>query len=163
MSSVKPRTIDNLGIETSSRYAKDQAKLDTKLIEDSRFIPLKTEVSVMKPYLPSEFEEYFRPETLNLWASFEPPPQYFAYGKPLFSYQLIPSLGGYEKQEADSDKLEALEDALNKSAKDGKRDGQEQQEEERERKILLYLLKTIGKLDRTLSMINARRNQYQRG
>jgi hypothetical protein len=160
---VKPRTIDNLGIETSSRYARDKAQLDTKLIEDSRFIPLKTEVSVVKPYLPTEFEEYLRTGTLTLWAAFEPPPEYLSHGKPLFSYQLIPSLGGYEKQEADSDKLEALEDTLNKSFKEGKRDNQEQQEDDRERKTLLALLQVIGKLDRTLGLINSRRNQYQRG
>lgn len=160
---VKSRTIDNLGIETSSRYARDKAQLDTKLIDDSRFIPLKTEVSVVKPYLPTEFEEYLMAGTLTLWASFEPPPEYLVYTKPLFSYQLIPSLGGYEKQEADSDKLEALEDTLNKSFKEGKRDNQEQQEDERERKTLLSLLQVIGKLDRTLGLINSRRNQYQRG
>ena len=157
---VKPRTIDNMGIETSSRYARDKAALDTKLIEDSRFVPLKTEVSVVKPYLPTEFEEYLGPNRLTLWASFSPPPDYLAYAKPLFSYQLIPSLGGYEKQEADTDKLEALEDALNKPFKQGQ---QEQQEEERERKTLVNLLQTIGKLDRTLSLINSRRTQYQRG
>jgi len=44
---VKPRTIDNMGIDTSSRYARDKATLDTKLIEESRFIPSKTEVSVV--------------------------------------------------------------------------------------------------------------------
>lgn len=160
---TKPRTIDNLGIETSSRYARDQATLDTKLIEESRFIPLKTEVSVVKPYLSTEFEEYLNPGKLVLWASFEPPPEYFAYGKPLFSYQLIPSLGSYEKQEEGEDKLTALEDALSKGFKEGKQDDREFQEEEKERKTLLGLLKTIGKLDRTLSLINARRNQYQRG
>ncbi len=160
---IKSRTIDNLGIETSSRYARDKAQLDTKLIEDSRFIPQKTEVSVVKPYLPTEFEEYLRPGTLTLWASFEPPPESLAFTKPLFSYQLIPSLGGYEKQEADSDKLEALEDTLNKSFKEGKRDNQEQQEDERERKTLVSLLQIISKLDRTLGIINSRRNQYQRG
>lgn len=160
---VKSRTIDNLGIETSSRYARDKAQLDTKLIEDSRFIPQKTEVSVVKPYLPTEFEEYLMAGTLTLWASFEPPPEHLVYTKPLFSYQLIPSLGGYEKQEADSDKLEALEDTLNKSFKEGKRDNQQQQEDERERKTLLNLLQVIGKLDRTLGLINSRRNQYQRG
>ena len=127
---VKSRTIDNLGIETSSRYARDQAQLDTKLIDESRFIPLKTEVSVVKPYLPTEFEEYFSAGTLTLWASFEPPPEYYTYAKPLFSYQLIPSLGSYEKQEADEDKLEALEDTLNKSFQEGKRDQQQQKEEE---------------------------------
>lgn len=162
----KPRTIDNMGIETSSRYARDKATsaLDSKLIEDSRFIPLKTEVSVVKPYLPTEFEMYLAPGKLILWASFSPPPEYFGYGKPLFSYQLIPSLGGYEKQEADEDKLEALEDTISKSFKEGKQGGgQEQQEEEKERKTLVSLLQTIGKLDRTLTLINARRNQYQRG
>lgn len=153
----KPRTIDNMGIETSSRYARDKAQLDTKMIEDSRFIPLKTEVSVVKPYLPTEFEEYLSPGKLTLWASFSPPPDYLGYGKPLFSYQLIPSLGGYEKQEADTDKLEALEDALSKEK------GSEQQEEERERKTLLGLMQMINKLDRTLVLINSRRNQYQRG
>src|ERR1700722_11811886 len=101
----KPRTIDNLGIETSSRYAKDKSTLDTKLIEESRFLPQRTEVSVVKPYIATEFEEYLSPQ-LTLWASFEPPPEYFVYGKPLFSYQLIPSLGGSEKQEADADRLE---------------------------------------------------------
>jgi hypothetical protein len=157
----KPRTIDNMGIETSSRYARDKAVHDPKLIEDARFIPQKTEVSVVKPYLSAEFEHYLAPGKLTLWASFAPPPEYLAYGRPLFSYQLIPSLGSYEKQEDDADKLEALQDTLNKSFQEGKQDGQ--QEEEKERNTLLFLLQTIGKLDRALSLINARRNQYQRG
>lgn len=157
-------TIDNMGIGTSSRYARDKAALDTRLIEESRYIPQKTEVSVVKPYLPTEFEEYLLPGKLTIWASFSPPPEYLSYGRPIFSYQLIPSLGGYEKQEADSDKLEALEDTLNKSFKDRKGDQQgQQQEEEKERKTLIGLLQTINKLDRTLTLINARRNQYQRG
>lgn len=158
----KPRTIDNLGVETSSRYARDKATLDTKLIEESRFIPLKTEVSVVRPYLPTELEEYLMPDKLTIWASFAPPPEFFTQTKPLFSYQLIPSLGGYEKQEADTDKLEALEDTLNKSFKERGGGGQEQQEE-KERKTLLTLLQIIGKLDRALTLVNARRNQYQRG
>jgi hypothetical protein len=151
----KPRTIDNLGIDTSSRYARDRANLDPKLIQDSLLI--RTEVSVTKPYLPTEFEEYLLADKLTIWASFEPPPEYFSYGKPLFSYQLIPSLGGYEQQEAVTDKLE---DALQKPFKEGK---EGDQQEERERKVILKLLKTINHLDRTLGMINARRNQYQRG
>jgi hypothetical protein len=159
----KPRTIDNMGIETSSRYARDKTALDSKLIEDARFIPLKTEVSVVKPYVSTEFELYLAPDKLTLWASFSPPPEFLSSGRALFSYQLIPSLGGYEKQEDDTDKLEALEDTINKSFQERKHDGQEQHEEEKERKALLMLLQTIGKLDRALTLINARRNQYQRG
>lgn len=165
--SVKPRTIDNLGIETSRRYAKDREQLqEAKFIEDSKLIPQKAEISVLKPFYPTELQEYLAPISQTLWAAFEPPPQYLTLSSPLFTYQLIPSLGSSEKQEADTDKLEALEDTLSKSFKEGKRQGQdqqEQQEEEKERKILLHLLKTIGKFDRTLEMINSRRNQYQRG
>lgn len=159
----KPRTIDNLGIETYSQYAKNQATLNPKWVEESRFIPQKAEVSVVKPYLPAELREYLDPLQKTLWASFTPPPYYFIYAKPLFSHQLIPSLGNSEKQEEDLGKLEALQDSLQKAFKEGKQEQHEQQEEEREKKVLLSLLQTIGKLDRTLSLINARRNQYQRG
>jgi hypothetical protein len=160
---VKPRTIDNLGIETSKRYAQDRQALDAKLIDESRFIPSKAEISVVTPYIAGDLDEYLLPSTLTLWASFEPPPEYFAHAKALFSYQLIPSLGSAEKQDTDTEKLEALEDTLNKQSGQNHQGNQELQEEEKERKVLLHLLKTIGRLDRTLVMINSRRNQYQRG
>ncbi len=166
---VKPRTIDNLGIESSVRYAKDMEILDKRLIDESRFIPQKTEVSVAKAYVLSEFDQLYAPGKTMLWANFAPPPNYFSILKPLFSYQLIPSLGGYEKQESDIEKLTSLEDVLHKPYSRKKEGGsdQEQQrehdEEERERQVLVALLQTIGKLDRTLSLINSRRNQYQRG
>lgn len=167
--SVKPRTIDNMGIDTSSRYARDKAQLDTKLIEESRFIPQKAEVSVVKPYIATEFEQYLLPNKLTLWAIFAPPPNYFAYEKPLFTYQLIPSLGGWEKQDADTDKIAALLDTLNKpkkgkqGQKQQKEETQEELQEKMEIKLITNLLQVIGKLDRTLGLINSRRNQYQRG
>jgi len=159
---VEPRTIDNLGIETSSRYAKDREIFDKRLIEESRFIPTKAEVSVLKPYAPASFSEYLSPAVLTLWASFEPPPELLMTGRAFFTHSLIPSLGGSEKQEADADKLEALEDTLNKGFKGG-RDQEDSQEEERERQVLLTLMQMLGKLDRVLEMVNSRRNQYQRG
>lgn len=158
--SVKPRTIDNLGVETSSRYARDQARLDKTLLEEARLIPQKAEVSVLKPYLPTDFEHYLLPNKQVLWAAFEPPPEYLVHSKSLFSYQMIPSLGEYEEE--DLDKVEALEDAIHKDFQNS-RDHQEEREEEKERQTILTLLKTIERLDRSLSLINSRRNQYQRG
>ncbi|MES2272884.1 MAG: DUF5399 family protein [Chlamydiota bacterium] len=168
---IKPRTIDNLGVESSIRYAKDQEMLDTRLIDESRLIPQRTAISVVKPYVPSEFEQLFTPGKLIPWASFLPPPDFYTYTKPLFSYQLIPSLGSYEKQEADTDKLDNLEDVLKKphARKHSKGDQSDQekekenQEEEKERKVLVTLLQCIAKLDKSLTLINSRRNQYQRG
>ncbi len=159
---VKPRTVDNLGTEASIRYAKDQAAIDRLLLEDARWVPNKTEVSVAKPYVLSEFDQLFSSAKTIQWASFQEPPNFEAHLSSLFSHQLIPSLGSSEKQEADTEKLEALEDALHKR-EEKKQNKDEQQKEEKERKALLALLKSLHKLDRTLSMINSRRNQYQRG
>lgn len=169
--STKPRTIDNLGIESSVRYAKDMELLDTKLVEESRWIPQKTEVAVIKPYAPSEFDSRFSLGKSTLWASFSPPPSFQTQSSLLFSYQLIPSLGGYEKQEADGDKLEGIEDVLKKPFKRRQRDEEgsfsdsqkDSQQEEKERQILIALLRCISKLDRSLNLINGRRNQYQKG
>lgn len=162
---VKPRTIDNLGVEASIRYAKDQELFEARFLEESRLIPQKTEVSVAKPHALSEFDQTFSVAKTVSWALFSPPPNYFSNNKPLFSYQLIPSLGDYEKLEADSDKMESLEDALHKSYDDS---GQEQSQEdmdknEKERQTLSELFACLGKLNKALTLINARRNQYQRG
>lgn len=168
--SIKPRTIDNLGIESSVRYAKDMELLDTKLLEESRWIPQKTEVAVIKPYALSEFDTFFSLGKTTLWATFSPPPSYQLQSNLLFSYQLIPSLGGYEKQEADGDKLEGLEDVLKKPYARKQKgdnpfqdDSQQKGQEEKERQTLIALLRCISKLDKSLHLINGRRNQYQKG
>lgn len=169
---IKSRTIDNLGVEASVRYAHDQKELDFELIEQSKWLPKRLEVSVTKPYVPSEFDQLFSSDRLNQWAFFAAPPNYEIQNRTLFSYQLVPSLGTYEKQEADTEKLTALKDVLSKRREQKKQNfGQEQgekekdedQKEEEERQILMTLFQCIEKIDRTLTFINARRNQYQRG
>ncbi len=166
--SIKSRTIDNLGVEASIRYAKDKALFEPNFIEDSRIVSQKTEISALRPYIPSEFDQLFTVGKNLPWASFLPPPEYFNQSKPLFSYQLIPSLGSYEKQEADTDKLEALEDAIQKHRGSKKKKTEqemldEEEEEETERQAIVALLECIHAFDRSLDLINSRRNQYQRG
>ena len=159
----KPRTIDNLGFDASIRYAKDKELFEAKYIEESSIVSRRSEIPVSKPYVPSEFDRMFSAEKTVIWASFSPPPEYLSFAKPLFSYQLIPSLGSYEKHE-DEDQLLALEDALRKQkdSKKGQSD-REKQEEEKEKRLIADLLKCIAKIDKSLELINSRRNQYQRG
>ncbi len=160
----KPRTIDNLGVDTSLRYAKDQELLkDVRLIEESRWVPPKSEVSVTKPYIPSEFDQLFTTGRTAAWAAFAPPPGYDAMARAIFSYQMIPSLGSAEEQEVDTDKLAAIEDAIDKEKKKRQQSNDDSYDEEEERQALTALLQCIEKFDKTLSLINARRNQYQRG
>src|SRR5690606_17613940 len=101
----KPRTIDNLGLDASIRYARDKELFEAKYIEESQAVSKRSEIPVSKPYIPNEFDQLFSAKSSLLWASFSPPPEYFSFSKPLFSFQLIPSLGTYEQQE-DSDRLQ---------------------------------------------------------
>lgn len=153
-------TVDNLGLRASIRYAKDMEMLDAQLVQDSRFIPSKTETSVLRPYVPAEFESLFQTGTATIWALFNAPPA--PSGQNLFSFQLIPSLG------SDEEHFQQLEDVLKKplTRKQGdpeREQKEKEQQEEKERKILLHLIEVLSKLDKTLLLINARRNQYQRG
>jgi hypothetical protein len=160
-------------METSVRYAQDQA-VDVRFLDDSKLLPKKLEISVTTPYVPSEFDQLFSSDRLNQWAFFTAPPNFGTQARTLFSYQLIPSLGTYEKQEADIEKLMALQNVLinsrrpkdeGRSKKQPKQqqEDQDQEGEETERQTLLALFKCIEMLDRTLTFINSRRNQYQRG
>ena len=154
--SSKSRTIDNLGVDTSSRYARDKAALDTSIVKESQFIPLKTAVSVVRPYIATEFEEYVADTPLTLWASFSPPPDYLSYAKALFTYQTVPSLGDFEQFEKTVAMLESLGETLD-------REDSERKDKEKERRILLNLIRLVSVLDRSLALINAQRNRYQKG
>jgi hypothetical protein len=161
----KPLTIDNLGIDASIRYAKDQAAFEAQFSKEAEFVSQKSEISVAKPYIPSEFDPLFSLGKTVVWAFFSPPTQDLGSGRALFSYQLIPSLGSYEKQEDAEEKLATLQDALDQ-ARQSRGDGasdEELEEEEEEKKTIGSLLLCINRLDRSLSLINSQRNRFQRG
>ncbi|HLB52675.1 MAG TPA: DUF5399 family protein [Chlamydiales bacterium] len=163
---AKPRTIDNLGVEASIRYAKDQQLFESRYIEESRLIPQKTEIVSITPAAVTEFDKRYSVgvEKRVSWALFPSLPQDLVPGRALFSYQLIPSLGSFEKSESDTDKLETIEDLLKKPKKRKKAlSDREKEEEEGEIQCLMTLFKTLNALDKMLQLINGRRNQYQKG
>ena len=155
----KPRTIDNLGIDASIRYARDKELYAPISIEEAQVVARKTEIPVARPYIPSEYEELFSSAKTVIWALFSPPPESLSRENTLFSYQLIPSLGTYERQD---DAEELLEDALEKRKDQGQSD-KEKERDKRERQLIAALLENIEKIDKSIELINSRRNQYQRG
>lgn len=172
---MPPRTIDNLGVEVSTRYAEDQKILDTSLIKESRGIPLQMEIDVSSPFFPSELDVLLHFSALkSTWAAFIAPALYFEQRKKLFTFQSIPSLGSEDKKESQAQKilakLQNLEKALKKTQdkeeKDQKKKREQEltiEEEEREKKILVSLLQTITFIDKLIIDINSRRSQYQKG
>lgn len=170
---MPPRTIDNLGVEVSTRYAEDKQALDETLIKEARAIPVQTEIEVTTPFFPSEVEALLRFQPTGLtWATFSPPAQYFEQKKRLFTFQLIPSMGSEDKKESQALKILAKlrsmadERQKEKGEKDKRQQYEEEramEEEEREKKILTSLLNTIALFDKLIIEINSRRSQYQKG
>ncbi len=158
--STKSRTIDNLGVDISVRYAQDKELQDTKFIEESRSIPKFIEQSVLTPYYPSELDILFGVEKRNApWADFIAPLNFFQGIKNLFSFQLIPSLGPIEKQEEEKQKITDYK----KKKKKKKLFSREEEEEEKERDVLISLFSCLLFLDKNLESTNAKRGQYQKG
>ena len=151
--SIKPRTIDNLGIEASNKYAKDQEALDLRLIEDFRR-PTKLEGG-FTPYIPAGGEESFTIFSIGsatVWAAFSSPENFSIQASGLFSHLMLPSIGGSEGLQALKDKLENLEKTIPQNSG-----------EQREYKIVRSFISYLTDASRTFELIRARCNQYQRG
>lgn len=170
---MAPRTIDNLGIDASTRYAVDQEVLDKKILKEARSIPRQAEVDVTSPFFASEFDLLFDGSKKNTsWAMFSMPKHYGEQRKRLFTYQIIPSLGTQEKTENQEKKiltqLKEKTDEQNQERKKKQNNSTweeeiEQDEQEKEQKVLLALLKNLLFLDKCMMDITARRMQYQKG
>lgn len=168
---MPPRTIDNLGMDVSTRYAEDQKILDKTLIKEAQTVTDQTQVDVTAPFFPSEVDALLHANSLQKsWALFFPPNLFFEQKKRLFTFQSVPSLGSEDKQASKVDKILALlENKQFKEKREDKRKQQEQnsqeveEEEEKEKKVLTDLLQTIAFLDKLLVDINSRRSQYQKG
>jgi hypothetical protein len=171
---MPPRTIDNLGVDVSSRYAEDKRTLDETLVKEARAIPVQTEIEVTTPSFSSEIDSLLHIQPTNTtWASFFAPAYYFEQRKRLFTFQLIPSIGSEDKKESQALKILAklrsmAEERIQKDK--GKNDERQQheeekvlEEEEREKKILISLLNTIAMFDKLIIEINSKRTQYQKG
>lgn len=173
---MPPRTIDNLGIEVSTRYAEDLRELDQKLLVEARGIQEQTEIEITHPFFLTELEILLEPQKQQTWATFTPPKGYFEQKKRFFMFQLIPSLGSEEKHETQTQKIISLKAFSRKKRGDQQQNDKQQEEEpesdhsdpekeyhEKEKKILVSVLQTIMYLDKEIQEINARRGQYHKG
>ncbi len=170
------RTIDNLGLDASSRYAEDQKHLDEKIIKEARAIAPQTIIDVTQPVYPTEFEVLFELSKRNIpWAEFAAPKKYNEQKKRLFTHQTIPSLGSPDKKESQIQKIQAKVQAQSEKWKEeqdkeptsdpNKKFLQERKFEqlEKEKKILMKLFDNVLYLDKDITDMNSRRTQYQRG
>jgi len=148
---TKPLTIDNLPIDASNRYAKDQKELDRGIIEGSKLFQSKPDTTApATPYF--RVEEGFSVGTLTRWATFTLPSDFAIHAARLYSYLLIPSLGTSDDLQETLDKLEALEKAV-----------PQDKTPQYEYKTVHSLIKLLVDSSRTFDLIKGRCNQYHKG
>jgi len=154
------RTIDNLGIEISNRYAEDRELFDESYIKDARAVTSQTSVASTLPSHLPEFDLLFDLGRRKAsWANFYAPSRYAASRRRLFAEQLIPKLGTPDKQEAQLQRVEAVGEM--EKTRHTLPTAIERVEEEKQ--ILLKLLGNLHLFDQLLIDINSRRAQYQKG
>lgn len=173
--STESKTIDNLGIETSVRWARDQQNIDPKLIRESHSVPIHTQVTTTEPSFSSQIEELFSFNKKNsAFAKFKPPKGFHSHQLAIFTYQIVPSMGSYEKQEMNKEKIAAMKEEEERKGKKKKQKGKKKKEEVftqmaaeseelKEIEVVTKMLEKIGMLDKYLSMINCRKEQYHKG
>lgn len=154
------RTIDNLGLDISNRYAEDRELFDESYIRDSRSAAAQTSVTTTTPsHLPELDVLLDLGRAKSSWALFYAPPHYSASRRRLFAEQVIPQLGSPDKQETQLQRVEAFGDEEKKR----QTLPTEVEKVEQEKQILLKLLGNLHTFDQLLIDINSRRAQYQKG
>ncbi|MEM8727172.1 MAG: DUF5399 family protein [Chlamydiota bacterium] len=171
---VDAKTIDNLGIDTSVRWAQDQELLDRSLIKESPLISRQTTVDVTSPSFTSEFDTLFQiRQRFAPWALFLSPNGYNLQKMRLFTHQSIPSLGSDELLSAQIEKIHERVTASKKKRQEKQNFGQmskypwedkrEDNDELHESKTLATLLEYLQLIDSMMTEIGSRRSQYQKG
>ena len=122
---AEPRTIDNLGIETSVRWATDQEMLDRSILTEAPRISGQTVIDVYSPFYTSEFDLIFQTKQRHQqWAAFFAPPGYSTQKMRIFRHQVIPSLGTEEFQQAQIQKIKERCNSNKKKRQEKKEAGQ---------------------------------------
>jgi hypothetical protein len=152
---VEPKTVSNLPLDVSTRWAEDQKILEesSPLIRESGIVPQHAQAEVILPAPQSQMDILLglvgRHPT---WAVFQMPQGFTSQRRRLFTSKLIPFLESDEQQDTLMARIEGVS-------------GEEPDREssEREKNCLLQLLKLLHSLNKDLIDIMSRCKQYQKG
>jgi hypothetical protein len=151
---VEPKTVSNLPVDVSIRWAEDQKFLEETrpILTESGLVPSHTQKDVLFPFVFSELDVLLGIRRVHpTWAHFIPPQGYQEQRRRLFTSRIAPSLGSEED----------FDNKIQKVGAAGEKE--EEGHDKRETEILLRLLKMMLDLDKNLIFVLTRRTQYQKG
>ncbi len=152
---VEPKTVSNLPLDVSIRWAKDQELLTQTqpMTQDADSIAKHAVSDVNLPTSQSQVEVLLGLYTRNpTWAAFQMPKGFIGQRRRLFTSQLVGFLGSDEQQDTLIARIQGAT-------------GQEQDKDEwdQEKTLLLQVLKLMSMLNKDLIDIVSRCKQYQKG
>lgn len=152
---VEPKTVSNLPLDVSIRWAKDQEILTQTqpLTQDADSIAKHAVSDVNLPTSQSQVEVLLGLYTRNpTWAAFQMPKGFVTQRRRLFTSQLVGFLGSDEQQDTLITRIQGAS-------------GEEQDKDEwdLEKNLLLQVLKLMSMLNKDLIDIVSRCKQYQKG
>lgn len=152
---VEPKTVSNLPLDVSIRWAKDQELLaETKpIIQEADTISQHVKTEVNLPASQSQVEILLGITRRNpTWAQFQMPQGYTGQRRRLFTSQLVTFLGSDEQQDTLIARIEGA------SGEEDDKDAWEN-----EKNLMLQLMTLMNSLNKDLIDIVSRCKQYQKG
>ena len=162
------KTIDNLGVDISSQYARTQGETKEDLIKESGIASISAKIDVTKPAYRSEYDMILGTrQRYKGWALFPFPSNIAASSLRVFTSHLLPAIRADEFGLLEMDRLRAHQEKKRKDKKTktsyNYEETIEDEEEEKESSTLMGFIEEVQQLDKNLIAINGRRNQYQKG
>lgn len=152
---VEPKTVSNLPIDVSIRWAKDQELLTQTqpITQDADTISKHVVSDVNLPTSQSQVDALLGLYNRNpTWALFQMPKGFVGQRRRLFTSQLVGFLGSDEQQDTLIGRIQGA------SGEEGDKDAWD-----REKEILLEMMKLMNTLNKDLIDIVSRCKQYQKG
>ena len=149
-----PKTVSNLPLDVSVRWAKDQQELQAgrPLISESKEISELTLKDASSPFFFSQLESLVNSQnTLATWATFAPPEGFYNQKKQIFTTKILSILETDEQMDHKIQKIRAL---LSRT---------ENEETKKDVQVFLKVIEKLTDLNKNLIFILSRRTQYQKG
>ena len=145
---AEPKIVSNLPIDVSIQWTKDQKLIEETrpIIAESDTISQFTQKDVTTPSIFSQVNLLLEIRLPPSWASFVPPKGYFDQRRRLFTSRIAPLFDTEEQLDDKIQKVRAVSD-----------------EEKQHQETLILMLEKLMELNRDLTFVLTRRNQYQRG
>ncbi|MCB1117332.1 MAG: DUF5399 family protein [Chlamydiia bacterium] len=158
------KTIDNLGVEISTRYAQRSEDQESSIVKYAARLSPRTSISVSRAGYLSAYDELLGTrQRAQQWARFDLPKGFESSSMRIFTHHLLPNIRTDEFGILESDRIRQMREDKKKKKDYNWEERIEEDQEHKESETLLHFFDSLSEKDKNLIEINGRRRQYQKG